>query len=349
LLIVVLMQEPSTGKKPRVGVIGVGHLGRAHVRVLSGLDSCELVGCNDIVREKSEKAAEDFDSVAFPSAQELIERCDAVSVVVPTSEHHRCAMDVLRSRKHLFLEKPIATTTEQAHEIVSLADSLGVKLMIGHIERFNPALEALRQSITYPTFIEAHRLARFNPRGLDVAVIYDLMIHDIDLCLHMVRSDVVDIQASAAAVVTEKMDIANARLGFANGCTANLTASRISPNAMRKLRLFQPHGYISFDLKEQSAEVYRLIGKNETIPDGSGYSMAMAFGNTDKKIVYRKPDIRKYDMLTAELESFIQSINAGESVAATGYDGLAALRVASEIERIAQMSLDEINTRLDLE
>jgi len=329
----------------KIGVIGVGHLGRSHVRVLSELDTCELVGCYDIVTEKSEKASAEFGTKAFPSARELLDACDAISLVVPTSEHHKCALEVLESRKHLFIEKPIASTEAQADEIVRFADSIGVKLTVGHIERFNPALKSLKDRITYPSFIEAHRLAPFNPRGLDVAVIFDLMIHDIDLCLHLTGSQVTDIQASAAAVVSDKTDIANARLTFASGCTANLTASRISPNAMRKLRIFQPNGYISFDFKEPSAELYYLVDKDETIR-ASDRSFSMAFGDTGKKIVFYKPEIRGYDMLTAELSSFIESVETGRPVVVTGEEALAALMIASEIEEVAQDSLDKLRSRL---
>jgi predicted dehydrogenase len=325
-------------------VVGVGHLGKAHVRVLSELDSCELVGCHDIVTGKSEKAAKEFNTQAFSSAQELIKKCDAVSLVVPTSEHHKCAMDILNSGKHLFVEKPIASTSDQAAEVVRLADTSGLKLMVGHIERFNPALKSLKDRITYPSFIEAHRLAPFNPRGLDVAVIFDLMIHDIDLSLHLTGSQVTNIQASASAVVSDKMDIANARLTFASGCTANLTASRISPNAMRKLRIFQPNGYISFDLGKPSAEIYQLVDNDDSSPSGGAFSMA--FGDTGKKIVYDKPQIKGYDMLTAELASFIDSIESGNPVPVTGEEASEALRIASEIENIAQAGLDNLRTHL---
>ncbi len=331
--------------KVRIGVIGVGHLGRAHVRVLSEIDSCELVGCCDIVHEKAEKAAEEFGTKAFDAAQELIDSCDAVSLVVPTSEHYVCALDVLKSRKHVFIEKPIASTIEQADEIISLSDSNGVKLMVGHIERFNPALKSLEARITHPSFIEAHRLAPFNPRGLDVAVIYDLMIHDIDLCFHLTGSKVIDIQASAAAIVSDKMDIANARLTFESGCTANLTASRISPNAMRKLRIFQPHGYISFDFREPSAEFYSLIDKDDSTQADDG-AFTMPFGDTGKEIVYEKPKVRAYDMLTAELESFIESIGTGGPVPVTGQEAREALQVASDIERRAQAGLDNLRSLL---
>lgn len=329
--------------KIRIGVIGVGHLGRAHVRVLSEMNSCELVGCFDILTDKARKAAEEFGTKAFASARELIESCDALSLVAPTTEHNVCALEILESGRHVFIEKPIASNVEQADEIISLAESRGVKLMVGHIERFNPALKSLRDRITYPSFIEAHRLAPFNPRGLDVAVIHDLMIHDIDLCLQLTNSEVIDIQASAAAIVSEKMDIANARLTFESGCTANLTASRISPNAMRKLRVFQPYGYISFDFREPSAEIYSLIEDGASGETADGV-FSMPFGETGKRIVYEKPKIRAYDMLTAELESFVESIETGAPVPVTGEDARTALQIASDIESRARAGLDNLRS-----
>ncbi len=327
----------------RIGVIGVGHLGKAHVRILSELESCELVGCYDINADRSAEVSQEYGAKAFSDSRQLVEACDAISLVVPTSEHHKCALEILDSGKHLFIEKPIASTVEQAEEIVKAADSRNLSLMVGHIERFNPALVSIRDQITFPSFIEAHRLAPFNFRGLDVAVIFDLMIHDIDLCLHLTNSEVVDIQASASAVISDKMDIANARITFESGCTVNLTASRISPNGMRKLRMFQPYGYISIDFKEQNAEVYRLIDKGSEVP---GTSMSMAYGDTGKKIVYSKPKIDKYDMLSAELDSFVQSVLSGKSTSVTGLDGLRALKIASEIETTAQMALDKLHAHI---
>lgn len=327
----------------RIGVIGVGHLGKAHVRILSELDSCELVGCYDINADRSAEVSEEYGTRAFPDSRKLIEACDAISLVVPTTEHHSCALEILKSDKHLFIEKPIASTVEQAEEIVKLADSRKLSLMVGHIERFNPALVSIRDQITFPSFIEAHRLAPFNFRGLDVAVIFDLMIHDIDLCLHLTNSEVIDIQASASAVISDKMDIANARISFKSGCTANLTASRISPNGMRKLRIFQPNGYISIDFKDQNAEVYRLIDNGHEEP---GTSMSMAYGDTGKKIVYSKPNIDKYDMLSSELDSFVRSVASGKATTITGLDGLSALKIASEIETTAQMALDKLHTNI---
>jgi len=332
--------------KTRIGVIGVGHLGNAHVRILAGHEECELVGCFDIIKEKSENAAKEADTRSFDSADELIASCDAVSLVVPTSEHHACAMQVIEAGKHLFVEKPIASSVEEARQIVESAAAKGLKLMVGHIERFNPAVCALKDKITYPSFIEAHRLAPFNYRGLDVAVIFDLMIHDIDLCLHLTGSEIVDVQASASAVITQTMDIANARLTFASGCVANLTASRISPKGMRKVRIFQPGGYISMDLNEPSAEVYRLLDSDDSEGDTSGFSTSMDFADTGKKITYNRPKIAKYDMLTAELGSFLNSIVSDHPTEVTGEQALTALTVAAEIESIADKGLNNLKSHL---
>ena len=331
-------------KKLRIGVIGVGHLGRSHVRVLSEMDSCELVGCYDIAAAKSESVAAEFGTRSFSSARDLISECGAISLVVPTSDHYTCAVDILDAGRHLFVEKPLAATVEQGREIVELADRCNLKVMVGHIERFNPAVISLRGQITYPSFIEAHRLASFNSRGTDVAVIFDLMIHDIDLCLYLTKSDVTDIHASAAIVVSDKMDIANARLTFASGCVANLTASRISPKSMRKLRIFQPGGYVSLDFNEPAAEIYRLFKRDETSDAISGFSMSIDYGDTGKKIVYTKPAIKSCDMLTAELGSFVESISKGRPVAIPGEEGFQALRIAAEIEKIAQAGLNNLQS-----
>jgi predicted dehydrogenase len=336
----------SMSDRLKIGVIGVGHLGRAHVRILSGIQECELVGCHDIVFEKAEQAAEGLGFEAFATAAELIDRCDAISLVVPTSEHHKCGMDVLKAGKHLFVEKPISDAVEDARELSDYADDMNLKLAVGHIERFSPVVKAMAGRIGYPSFIEAHRLAPFNFRGLDVAVVFDLMIHDIDLCLYLTGSNVVDIQASAAAVVSDHMDIANARLTFESGCVANLTASRISPNGMRKIRIFQPAGYISMDLAKLSADVYRLIERDEVSPDSNGFSTSVDFGETGRKITFSKPTIESYDMLTAELMAFIESVVNDSPVACSGKEAITALSIAADIERIAEIGLSNLRSHL---
>jgi predicted dehydrogenase len=332
--------------KPKIGVIGVGHLGKAHVRILSNLESCDLVGCYDIVNEKSESAAAEFQTKSYSNASDLIAECDALSLVTPTSEHHSCALEVLDAKKHLFVEKPIAATVDHAREMIDRASKSNLKLMVGHIERFNPAVIALKDKITRPTFIEGHRLAPFNFRGLDVAVIFDLMVHDIDLCLHLTKSEVIDIQASAAAVVSDHMDIANARLTFESGCVANLTASRISAKPMRKLRIFQTKGYISIDFSAPSAEVYSLLESGETMSESEGFTTTVDYGDAGKKIAFVKPKIEPYDMLTAELESFVCAVSNDDSVPVPGEDGLRALEIAEKIEDIATAGLQNLRNHL---
>lgn len=332
--------------KLRTGVIGVGHLGRAHVKILSGIGACELVGCYDIVQEKAEMAAVEHGTKAYSDHQALIDQCEAISLVVPTSEHYKCGRDVLESGRHLFIEKPVTRKIDEAEKLIELANANKLKLQVGHIERFNPAVMALRKKITYPSFIEAHRLSPFNFRGLDVAVIFDLMIHDIDLCLYLTKSEVVDIQASAVSVVSEKMDIANARLTFESGCVANLTASRISPKGMRKLRIFQPKGYISIDFSDPSAEIYNLLDEGEAMPESSGFSTAVDFGDAGKKISINKPSIEKYDMLTAELSSFIDAVLNDKPVEVSGEEALEALEVATRIEDTASASLEKLQAKL---
>jgi len=332
--------------KLRTGVIGIGHLGRAHVKILSKIESCELVGCYDVVQEKAEMAALEHGTKAFSDQQSLIDQCKAISLVVPTTEHYRCGRDILESGRHLFIEKPVTRKSEEAQKLIELARANGLKLQVGHIERFNPAIRSLRDKITYPSFIEAHRLSPFNFRGLDVAVIFDLMIHDIDLCLYLTKSKVIDIQASAVNVVSEKMDIANARLTFESGCVANLTASRISPKGMRKLRIFQPKGYISIDFSDPSAEIYNLLDKGEEPSATSGFSTAIDFGDAGKKISINKPSIEKYDMLTAELSSFIDAVQKDRPVEVSGKEALEALEVAARIEETANRSLGELQAKL---
>jgi len=233
--------------KVKVGVIGVGHLGRHHTRVYRQLPQAQLVGVHDIDSEKAQKVAKEFDTRYFENLDDLLERTDAVSLVVPTTIHYALACDILDQGKNLLIEKPITETVKQAEELVSLAGAKNVILQVGHIERFNPAFKAIENLKLEPKFIESHRLAQFNPRGTDVAVILDLMIHDLDLILSLVKSEVKRIDAAGVSVISDSEDIANARLTFENGCVANITASRISARPLRKMRLFQRNSYISLD------------------------------------------------------------------------------------------------------
>ena len=309
--------------KLRYGVIGVGALGRHHARWAGAIPGVELAGVYDIDRARAGQAASDLHCPEFSSLAALVEACDAVSVAVTTSHHATVALPVIEAGRHLLIEKPIAATLADADRIISAAEARGVTLMIGQIERFNPAVVALRDYDIHPRFIEAHRLTAFNPRSTDVAVVLDLMIHDIDLALHLIKSPVSQIAASAVKVISDSEDIANVRLTFANGAVANLTASRISLRPMRKLRIFQQSGYYSLDLAEKQADLYRLL-------DGAPQEgeLAVPMGASGKSIGYRKAGDKSQDMLQAELTAFVEAIRGNRPVAVTGREGREALAVA---------------------
>ncbi|NIP44520.1 MAG: Gfo/Idh/MocA family oxidoreductase [candidate division Zixibacteria bacterium] len=332
--------------KPNVGLVGVGHLGRIHLQKLQKIETCNFVGFYDIDLEKSRQINKESGAYSAESLQDMLEKSDIISVVVPTHDHHTVGKEVLQSGKHLFMEKPLTETAAQAEELVKMAEDKGLKFGAGHIERFNPAVQAMAGKIGNPMFIEAHRLNPFNPRGLDVAVISELMIHDIDLCLYFTQSEVTDIQASAVQVLSDKMDIANARLTFESGCVANLTASRISPSGMRKIRLFQRDNYLSFDLKEKKVDSYSLVDNNFDDKALKGFSTSFQYGETGKKIVFHKPECSVYDMIEEELRRFIDAVVSDSRPPVTGEEGLAALKVALEIERNAHESLKKINSGL---
>ena len=333
--------------KLRLGLIGAGHLGKAHLNKLMNIEDCTCYGFFEIDQEKARQIADATGAHAAESLTEIIENCDIVDVAVPTIEHYQVGRQVLTAGKHLFIEKPITASVEEARALVELAFERKLKLGVGQIERFNPAVQALAGNIGSPMFIEAHRLNPFNPRGLDVAVILDLMIHDIDLCLYFTKSEVVDIQASAVQVLSDKMDIANARLTFKSGCVANLTASRISPPpGMRKIRLFQKDNYLSFDLKDKKVDSFSLVEDGFEDKNLSGFSTSFAYWETGKKIVYHKPNSSDYDMLNEELVRFIEAVRHDTPVPVSGQDGLRALEIALEVEAKAKLGLAGINSSL---
>ncbi|MFH1687722.1 MAG: Gfo/Idh/MocA family oxidoreductase [bacterium] len=315
--------------KAKTAVVGVGMLGKHHLRWYSKLPSAELIGLYDTDRDVAAKYAQEYGITAFSSLAELAEAVDGVSIVVPTSAHYEVAAELIERGVHCLIEKPVTATYDQGCKLREQAQAKGVKLAVGQIERFNPAVAALTALDLRPSFIEAHRLAAFDPRGTDVAVVLDLMIHDIDLALMFVGSPVVNIQASAVAVISEKPDIANARLTFAGGAVANLTASRISLHAMRKMRLFQKSGYYSLDLAKKQADLYRLAG-----PDDAAAGMRIPLGKSGKDVVYSKCADSGKDMLAAELEAFLEAVTNNKDIAVPMDDGLEALRIALEIERI---------------
>lgn len=318
-------------KKINVGVIGVGHLGSLHAKMYSQIESANLVGIFDVDVQRAQKAAGEYGTKAFRTADELIEAADALSVVTTTVSHFDVARKGLERGKHTFIEKPITETIEQAKSLIDLADSKHLKIQVGHIERFNPAILALESYNLRPLFIESHRLAQFNPRGSDVAVVLDLMIHDIDLILSLVKSPVARIDAKGVAVVSDSADIANARIQFENGCVANVTASRISQQKMRKMRLFQQDAYISIDFAQGLAEVFRLVDEGDKNAKPTMLLGKIDQGTRKRDIIYEQPEVKEVNALKYELEMFIRAILNDTEPPVTGKDGMQALEVAREI------------------
>jgi len=317
----------------KTGVVGVGALGKHHLRWHSQIAECDLVGLYDIDHDRAAELASQYNVTAFDSLQDLAEAVDCVSVAVPTSAHFDVTSALIEAGVHCLVEKPVTATYEQGVKLAEAAAAKGVSLAAGQIERFNPAVKSLQELQVVPSFIEAHRLAAFDPRGTDVAVILDLMIHDIDLSLMFIKSKIVNVQASAVAVVSEQPDIANARLTFENGAVANLTASRISLHAMRKLRIFQKSGYYSLDLAKKQADLYQMAESGEEIP-----GMRFPLGKSDKHVVYTKHQDSGVDMLGSEIESFVKAVINRDEVSVPFSEGLESLRVALEIDRIGRES-----------
>ncbi len=310
--------EPDTScQKTKVAVIGVGYLGKYHAEKYARIETADLVGVIDIVAERAENVARRLNTDYFTNYHEIMDRVDAVSIVVPTSDHFRVAHDFLEAGKHVLLEKPMTRDLDEARKLEKLAKEKGVVLQIGHLERFNPAVQAMLPLINSPMFIEAHRLALYKERGTEVDVILDLMIHDIDIILHIVNSPLKEIHASGVPVLTDLPDIANVRLRFENGCTANITASRISTKSMRKIRIFQPDSYLSVDYAGPDVMLLRKVGA----ADESGFP----------EIDYEKPEIDEYDALESEIKSFIDAVINGKEPVVSAADGRKALEVALAI------------------
>jgi predicted dehydrogenase len=321
-------------EKIKVGVIGVGHLGKHHARIYSQIPEAELVGVHDLDLEKAQKVAKEFNTECYRNLSDLLEGINAVSLVVPTTDHYSLACEILSHGKNLLIEKPITETVKQAEGLISIAKAKNLILQVGHIERFNPAFKSIENLELDPKFIESHRLAQFDPRGTDVAVILDLMIHDLDLILDLVKSPVKKIEAAAVSVISDSEDIANARLTFENGCVANVTASRISARPLRKMRLFQKNSYISLDFLQRSVEIYKLVDAN-FVPQEEKEKKSVVgnipIGEVGKTIIYEKPEIKTEDMLTSEIESFLNAVKNKTRPKVSGEDGKRALEVALEI------------------
>jgi len=313
----------------KIGLFGYGHLGRIHARCIQDIAELKLVGVYDPDRETQKRIANDGFRV-FSRADDLLNHCEAVDIVSPTPSHFDTARKALELNQHVFVEKPMTYTLDEAQTLKKLVKSQNRVLQVGHVERFNPAFLSLRDFPMHPRFIEGHRLATFNPRGTDVSVVLDLMIHDLDMILHLTSSPVADVQSQGIAIVSKSHDICNARITFENGAVANLTASRISLKQMRKLRLFQSDAYISMDFLDRSAEIVRLVDGKENV-DTNQHSFELDTYNGKKHIVIDTPKPEEVNAIKQELVTFSESIKYGKPPYVSVDDGAAALALAYEI------------------
>ncbi len=315
----------------RLGVFGAGHLGKIHLKCALAAKGIELIGFYDPDDKNAESAMAQLPVRRYPSPEDLLAETDAVDIVTPTVTHFDLAIKAVQARKHIFIEKPVTQTVAEGKALLEMTASSGLKIQVGHVERFNPAFTALQDIALSPMFIESHRLAAFQPRGTDVSVVLDLMIHDLDLALHLIKSPVTNVSASGVAVLSATPDIANARLEFANGAVANLTASRISLKQMRKMRLFQPNAYISLDFLEKNAQIIRLFDEDEPNLPAPDKRMEFDTPAGKKWLQVEMPESEPVNAIQRELETFAESILNNTPTRAPLEDGLAALEVAHRI------------------
>lgn len=318
----------------RIGVLGAGHLGKIHLKCIRMIERYDLVGFYDPDPVTAKAVSEEMGLRCFFSLEELVNAVEVVDIVTPTVQHFRCASMALKARRHVFIEKPIVATPEEASQLVQLAAEAGVKVQVGHVERFNPAFIAAEPYLHAPKFIEAHRLAFFNPRGTDVPVVLDLMVHDLDILLSVVNSPVARVSACGVAVVSPTPDITNARIEFENGTVANLTASRLSLKNMRKMRFFQEDAYVSVDFLDHKTEIVRIQDSADHVP---AYSMTMdlADGQT-RQITMERPEIHPLNAIQTELDCFCDSILHNTTPLVTIHDGVSVLNLAYDILKSAE-------------
>ena len=320
----------------KVGVFGVGHLGKFHLNNWKEISDAEVIGFYDPSDENAVAVSNQYQIKRFTSISKLIDSCDAVDIVAPTTFHYALCKAAILKSKHVFVEKPLANTLEEAKELLKLAKEANIKFQVGHVERFNPAFLALRDHELKPMFIEVHRLAQFNPRGTDVSVILDLMIHDIDIILKLVNSNVKTMSANGVSVMSDTPDIANVRIEFDNGCVANLTSSRISMKKMRKMRLFQKNAYITIDFLEKKTEITKL----KTTEDKNAFTFDVETNNGKKTIAFYSPKIEDNNAIKVELESFRDAIINNTTTIVSDIDGYRAMEVAHQIlEKISKNNL----------
>lgn len=325
----------------KIGVLGLGHLGKIHVKCIQMIDQYELVGLFDVDQKLTSKIATEQHVQAFESVEALIEAVDVVDIVTPTITHFELAKKVVAAGKHFFIEKPITHTLQEAQELCALVQNQPIKAQVGHVERFNPALLAIEDKNLNPMFVEAHRLALFNPRGTDVSVVLDLMIHDLDIILKLIPHEVHSVQASGVAIVSSSADIANARIEFKNGAIVNITASRISMKNMRKLRVFQSDAYLSLDFLNKQTEVVRI---HEQIPTGKDNCMELDTSIGKRYIELDMPEAKPNNAIKMELESFANSILSNQPTKVALEDGLKALQLAYWIMQEIEHHQNRITT-----
>lgn len=323
----------------KIGVLGAGHLGKIHINCIKQIENYELVGFYDPMEETARKVESEMNVKCFESIDSLIDAVDVVDIVTPTIQHFACASKALQRSKHVFIEKPIVATPEEANALIKLADEAKVKVQVGHVERFNPAFIAAEPFIKSPMFIEAHRLALFNPRGTDVPVVLDLMVHDLDILLSIVKSPVTHISASGISIVSPTPDITNARIEFENGTVANLTTSRISMKNMRKTRIFQSDAYITVDFLDKVCEIVRIHDEVDTT---NPFAMTIDLANGDEKqITIEKPEITPINAIKTELESFYNAIIHNTLPSVTIEDGVKVLKLAYQILESVDKSIEK--------
>lgn len=315
----------------KIGVLGVGHLGKIHLKCINLAEGLDLVGFFDPDEKNAARAIKTYEAKRFEHLDELIEAVDIVDIVTPTTTHFELAQRVIKAGKHVFIEKPVTNTIQEAEKLLELAAEYNVKVQVGHVERFNPAFLALQGRVIHPVFIEAHRLAMFNPRGTDVSVVLDLMIHDLDIILNLVKSEVKAVHASGVSIVSPTPDISNVRLEFENGCVANITASRMSLKNMRKLRLFQRDAYVSVDFLDKKTEIIRLFEEEDPqLPENANFLELET--RVGKKLLHvEMPNIEPVNAIKMELETFAEAIRNDKTPYVTLEDGYKALKLAYQI------------------
>lgn len=321
----------------KVGVVGAGHLGVIHIKLLMTIQDFNLVGFHDSDKGQATHVQEQFGLNYYSDVDELLDLVDVIDIVTPTLTHFDYAKKSLLKGKHVFIEKPVTTTVNQAEELIKIASTQSLKVQVGHVERFNPAFTAAKPFINKPLFIETHRLAKFNPRGTDVSVVLDLMIHDIDIILNIVNSEVIHVSTSGVAVASNTPDITNARIEFENGAVANLTASRVSLKNMRKTRIFQKDAYVAIDFLDKKTEIVHLGEAQRWNP--LAYNIQVDSNGTKKSVHLKKPKIKDVNAIQEELRNFARSIIDNK-------DPLVTLNEGCEALRIAHIIIDKVNDRI---